>query len=198
MKLRSLALVAAVSAALAIVIPSVAVTASPQPASRSLGGLTPAAGDVAPTATTPASATQPPRREDFERPRRLRPLFAALNGGNEIAPDGTRGAGDRNGAGSFSAVIDGRELCYGLAVRDIQDPVAAHIHRGGRDTNGPIVVPLTAPDSGNPGVSSDCTRLRRSLVRAIRRNPGRYYVNVHTGDFPDGAVRGQLFSRGGP
>jgi hypothetical protein len=127
-----------------------------------------------------------------------RPLFAALNGQNEVGQDGRKGAGDRNGGGSFSAVIDGRELCYGLAVRDIQDPIAAHIHRGGRNVNGPIVVTLTAPDSGDPGSSNACTTLSGSLVRAIRRNPGRYYVNVHTDDFPDGAVRGQLFSRGGP
>jgi hypothetical protein len=127
-----------------------------------------------------------------------RPLFAAMNGQNEIGQDGMRGAGDRNGGGSFSAVIDGRELCYGLAVRDIEDPIAAHIHRGRANVNGPIVVPLTHPDAGDPGSSSDCTTLSRSLVRAIRRTPGRFYVNVHTNDFPDGAIRGQLFSRGGP
>jgi CHRD domain len=126
------------------------------------------------------------------------PLFAALNGQNEIAEDGTRGAGDRNGAGSFSAVIKGRELCYGLAVRDIEDPTMAHIHRGGRNTNGPILVPLTPPETGDPGASSACTELSRSLVRQIRRKPGGYYVNVHNSAFPDGAVRGQLFSRGGP
>jgi hypothetical protein len=127
-----------------------------------------------------------------------KPLFAALNGQNEIGEDGERGAGDNNGAGSFSAVIKGRQLCYGLAVRDIEDPVAAHIHRGGRNTNGDIVIPLTQPDAGDPGTSSTCTRISRSLVRQLRRNPGRFYVNVHTGDFPNGAVRGQVFSRGGP
>jgi hypothetical protein len=127
-----------------------------------------------------------------------KPLFAALNGQNEIGQDGNRGAGDRNGGGSFSAVIKNRTLCYGLAVRDIEDPIAAHIHRGGRNTNGPIVVPLTAPVAGDPGNSSDCTTLNRRLVRQIRRNPGRFYVNVHTQDFQDGAIRGQLFSRGGP
>jgi hypothetical protein len=126
-----------------------------------------------------------------------KPLFAALNGQNEVE-DGRRGAGDRNGAGSFSAVIDGGEFCYGLAVRDIEDPVAAHIHRGRRNVNGPIVFALTHPDSGDPGHSSNCTTLSRPLIRSIRRNPGRYYVNVHTSDFQDGAVRGQLFSRGGP
>jgi CHRD domain len=127
-----------------------------------------------------------------------RPLFAAMNGQNEIA-NGDRGAGDRNGGGSFSAVIDGRELCYGLTVRDIEDPVAAHIHRGGANVNGPIVVPLESlPVSGDPGSSAGCTTLTRRLVRQIRRNPGRFYVNVHTGDFQDGAIRGQMFSRGGP
>jgi CHRD domain len=102
-----------------------------------------------------------------------RPLFAAMNGQNEIA-NGDRGAGDRNGGGSFSAVIDGRELCYGLTVRDIEDPVAAHIHRGGANVNGPIVVPLESlPVSGDPGSSAGCARCspgaarRRRGIRAV-------------------------------
>lgn len=126
------------------------------------------------------------------------PLFAALNGKNEIAQDGTKGAGDSDGAGSFSAVIDGNKLCYGLAVRDIENPIAAHIHRGGPNKNGPIVVPLTAPQTGDPGHSSNCKTLSSRLIAQIRGNPGRFYVNVHTDDFKDGAIRGQLFSRGGP
>lgn len=124
------------------------------------------------------------------------PLFAAMSGANEIAEDGTKGVGDRNGGGSFSAVIRGRQMCYGLAVRNIEDPVAAHIHRGGKNENGPVVVPLTPPSSGDPGASSGCVRLERALIRAIRAYPRRFYVNVHTPDFPDGAIRGQLFTRG--
>lgn len=126
------------------------------------------------------------------------PLFAALNGKNEIAQDGTKGAGDSDGAGSFSAVIKDTALCYGLAVRDIENPIAAHIHRGGSNKNGPIVVPLTAPKTGDPGHSSNCKTLSSRLIAQIRGNPGRFYVNVHTDDFKDGAIRGQLFSRGGP
>jgi hypothetical protein len=128
--------------------------------------------------------------------RRL-PLFAAMNGQNEIA-NGNRGAGDNNGGGSFSAVIKGQQLCYGLAVRDIGNPTMAHIHRGGRNTNGPILIPLTQPQTGDPGASSGCRMISQSLVRQIRRNPGRFYVNVHNSAYPDGAIRGQLFSRGGP
>jgi CHRD domain len=126
------------------------------------------------------------------------PLFAALNGKNEISKDGSKNAGDRDGAGSFSAVIKGNQLCYGLAVRDIANPVAAHIHRGLPNKNGPIVVPLTQPNAGDPGHSSNCTMVGNQLISQIRKHPGRFYVNVHTSDFPDGAIRGQLFSRGGP
>jgi hypothetical protein len=127
------------------------------------------------------------------------PLFAALNGKNERDEDGKRRAGDLNGAGSFSAVIKNNRLCYGLAVRDIQDPIAAHIHRGRPNVNGPIVIPLTPPETGDPGSSSGCvTPEDEELLPQIRAHPRRYYVNVHTQDFPNGAVRGQLFSRGGP
>jgi hypothetical protein len=38
-------------------------------------------------------------------------------------------------------------------------------------------------------------RISRSLARGLRTNPSRYYVNVHTADLPNGAVRGQLFAR---
>ena len=126
---------------------------------------------------------------------RLKPLFSAMSGANEITDDGMRGVGDPDGGGSFTAVIDGREMCYGIAVKDIGDPVAAHIHRGGRNKNGPIVVELDPPSSGDPGSSSGCVRLSRKLSRAIPRNPSKYYVNIHNAKYPDGAARGQLFAR---
>jgi CHRD domain len=126
------------------------------------------------------------------------PLFAALNGQNEIGQDGERGAGDNNGGGSFSAVIKGQQLCYGLAVRDIGNPTMARIYRGGRNTNGPNLVTLTHPETGDPGASSGCRMISQTLIRQIRRNPSRFYVNVHNSAYPDGAIRGQLFSRGGP
>jgi CHRD domain len=124
-----------------------------------------------------------------------RALLAVMNGAKEVDAMGERGGGDGNGRGSFSAILDGRRLCYGVQVKNINDPVAAHIHRGGRNVAGGIVVPLEHPDSGDPGSSSACVRISRSLAGEIAGNPGRFYVNVHTADFPDGAVRGQLFAR---
>ena len=92
-------------------------------------------------------------------------------------------------------MIDGREMCYGIAVKDIGEPVAAHIHKGGRNKNGPIVVELDPPSSGDPGSSSGCVRLSRKLSKAIPKNPSKYYVNIHNAKYPDGAARGQLFAR---
>ena len=116
-------------------------------------------------------------------------LFAVLTGAKE--PEG----GDPNGRGSFTAIVDGNRLCYGLTNRNIEDPAAAHIHRGRAGVAGDIVVPLEQPSSGDPGASSDCVRVARSVSRAILQNPNRYYANVHTAGFPDGAIRGQLFGR---
>jgi hypothetical protein len=116
-------------------------------------------------------------------------LFAVLTGAKE--PDG----GDPNGRGSFTAIVDGNRLCYGLTNRNIEDPGAAHIHRGRSGVAGDIVVPLQQPSSGDPGASSECVRVARSVAQAILANPNRYYVNVHTAGLPDGAIRGQLFAR---
>jgi hypothetical protein len=122
-------------------------------------------------------------------------LFAVLTGAKEVDATGAKGVGDRNGRGSFSATLDGRQLCYGIQVKNIGDPGAAHIHRGGRNVAGPVVQALEHPTSGDPGASSACVRLSRSLARDLRQHPKRYYVNVHNTAFPNGAVRGQLFAK---
>jgi CHRD domain-containing protein len=121
-----------------------------------------------------------------------RALYGSLSGLNEIGENGERGAGDRNGRGSASAIIDGGRICYALTVKNIADPVGAHIHRGGRTVNGPIVVEFDEPSAGDPGASSGCTRISRALAGRILRNPQNYYFNVHTQDYPDGAARGQV------
>jgi hypothetical protein len=122
-------------------------------------------------------------------------LFAVMNGKKEVSAEGEKRAGDLNGQGSFSATFDGNELCYGLTVKNIENPVAAHIHRGSPRVAGPVVVPLQQPATGDPGASSDCVEVEAPLARAIRKNPRKFYVNVHTADFPGGAVRGQLFGK---
>src|SRR5438552_12716980 len=83
------------------------------------------------------------------------------------------------------------KICYQLAARDLSGPAAAaHIHRGVAGTAGPVIIALRTPSAA--GKSSACAKPGRALVRAILAHPSRYYVNVHTGEFPAGAIRAQL------
>jgi hypothetical protein len=101
---------------------------------------------------------------------------------------------DANGRGTAKLRLDRERerVCYTITVRRIDDVVAAHIHRGGPGVDGGIEVDLiTAPESGRR--FTGCTEdVSRSKIRQILRRPRRFYVNVHTVDFPGGAIRGQL------
>jgi hypothetical protein len=120
-------------------------------------------------------------------------LSAVMTGKKEVGTDGKKGAGDPDGFGSFTAMAAGSKLCFGMTVRGIDAPVAAHIHKGGPSVMGSIVVPLTQPSAGDPGAASGCVNVSdAALLAAIVKNPSRYYVNVHTKAFPGGALRGQL------
>ena len=69
---------------------------------------------------------------------------------------------------------------------------AAHIHAGRRNQSNPPLVPLTQPTTGDPGAASGCVDVDPTIAQAILKNPHKYYFNVHTAAFPNGAVRGQL------
>jgi hypothetical protein len=117
-----------------------------------------------------------------------------LSGTQEVDPvTGNPGAGDPEGSGLATLTVNPgqEEICYELSVEGITLPAtAAHIHVGAAGENGPPVVALMPPDAS--GVSSGCAPVSRELALEIIRNPENYYVNVHTSDFPNGAIRGQL------
>ena len=103
------------------------------------------------------------------------------------------GPGDPDGSGTAVITINRGlgEVCWELEVTGITLPaIAAHIHIAPVTDPGPVVIPLTAPDA--TGTSSGCTTVDMALAKAIAKNPAAYYVNVHTTDFPAGALRAQL------
>jgi hypothetical protein len=103
------------------------------------------------------------------------------------------GPGDPDGSGTATITINRGlgEVCWDIEVTRIDLPsTGAHIHIAPVTDPGPIVVPLTAPDE--TGTSSGCTTVDRALAKAIAKDPAAYYVNVHTRDFPAGAIRAQL------
>jgi hypothetical protein len=117
-----------------------------------------------------------------------RPFTTTLTGAAEVP-----GPGDPDGSGTASLTLNPglEQVCFELSVSNIALPATgAHIHIGTADVAGPVVVPLTAPDAS--GTSSGCVHADRDLILAILQNPEGYYVNVHSTEFPAGAVRGQL------
>jgi hypothetical protein len=103
-------------------------------------------------------------------------------------------AGDADGTGTAVLTVNhGQQTaCWELTVNNVTLPAtAAHIHKAAVNVRGPIVIGLSAPDA--TGVASGCrNNVDRDLLRDILNNPAVYYVNVHTPDYPAGAVRAQL------
>ena len=110
---------------------------------------------------------------------------ASMNGDKEVGP------GDPNGRGTFTARFSSGRLCYTLRFTGLADPIAAHVHRGRSGQNGAVVIDLR-PRFTDAGARSRCVSVAATLRRSIRNGPSRYYVNVHTERYPDGAIRGQL------
>lgn len=101
------------------------------------------------------------------------------------------GPGDPDGSGTARITADAttNTICFELTVQAISAPTAAHIHQAPRGRAGPPVLTLDAPTGGR---SRGCIDVARNLAAAIIARPADYYVNVHTADYPEGAVRGQL------
>ncbi len=134
-------------------------------------------------------------------------LIAQMDGREEVGDNpAQRLVGDPDGKGvGYVFGIDGDELtlCYSLLVQKLQlVPVgagmAAHIHEGLRDTNGPVVAVLAGPEDGN---AADCLTEgemgkfptgESGIVQRILANPSQFYINIHNPDFPGGAIRGNL------
>lgn len=121
-----------------------------------------------------------------------RPLSTTLTGAEE-AP----GPGDPDASGQADLRLNqGKErVCFNISWAGIDGTVfAGHIHIAPPGVPGPIVVGLfTGSFAGTAAVSGCVENVDRALIKAIRKDPSAYYVNVHSDpNFPNGAIRGQL------
>ena len=111
---------------------------------------------------------------------------ANLTGAQEI------GGGDADGSAQAEVTIADNfdQVCWSVHdIRNIGPVTAAHIHVGARGVNGPVVFPLA---KSNEGTWKGCSEGAEWKQDRIQGDPERFYVNLHTADYPDGAVRGQL------
>jgi hypothetical protein len=115
-------------------------------------------------------------------------ITANLSGASEVP-----GPGDEDASGTATVYLrsDTNEVCVDITVQNITFPAtAAHIHQAAAGQSGPPVVTLNTPT--DDGLSSTCATVDAALMQELVNNPQNFYINVHNGEFPDGAARGQL------
>lgn len=111
---------------------------------------------------------------------------ANLTGAQEV------GGGDPDGSANAEVSISDNfdQVCWDVNdIRGIGPVVAAHIHRGAAGVNGPPVFTLKP---ANEGGWKGCANGSEWTSDRIENNPAGFYVNLHTAEYPNGAIRGQL------
>lgn len=113
-------------------------------------------------------------------------LGSTLRGRTEVPGPGDP---DGHGWGSFDINRKNGMFCYNVHAHQIGNPTAAHIHHGKKGEAGPVVIPL---QYAGDGIFGGCMTVDSHLLEKISKHPRHYYVNVHTAEYPAGAIRGQL------
>lgn len=118
----------------------------------------------------------------------------SLNGANEVPVAGGPAVGDKDGKALALMRIKGTKVSFAFSFRGIATPTAAHIHQGVRGKNGDIKIPFFTKkaEGGRTTVTGKVTVKDKQLLNTLRTDPNGFYFNLHTGEFPGGAVRGQV------
>jgi hypothetical protein len=112
-------------------------------------------------------------------------LSATLNGASEVPPTASPGSG----TASFSLVPSA--LNYTLTFTNILSPATgAHIHAPADTThNANVIIPFAPPSATAATISGTASLDSQQLLDLIS---GLSYVNVHSTNYPNGEIRGQL------
>jgi hypothetical protein len=105
-----------------------------------------------------------------------------LTGTEEVPPLSVSGSGE----GTFRVADDGT-VSGSVTTKDVAGTMA-HIHRGAKGTNGPVIVPLDK--SGDTYSVPAGRKLTDEQIKDLKA--GNLYVNVHTAKNKGGEVRAQL------
>ncbi|MEU6196708.1 CHRD domain-containing protein [Streptomyces sp. NPDC047061] len=121
-------------------------------------------------------------------------LIAQLSGDQEIPVKGGPAVGDPDGRAVALVKVKGDRITFALSWNGIDRPTLGHIHQGAAGTNGDVKVGLftTQMPSTVQSAAGQTSVTDAGLARQLRTDPGDFYVNLHTEEFPGGAVRGQL------
>ncbi|NUQ99329.1 MAG: CHRD domain-containing protein, partial [Streptomyces sp.] len=121
-------------------------------------------------------------------------LAASLRGANEVPVAGGPAVGDQDGAALEFIKVQDDKVSVAVTWRGTGKPTMLHIHQGAKGTNGGVKVDFTdlLKNSRRHSVTGTVEVKDATLLAALKTDPGSFYANLHTTEFPGGAVRGQL------
>ncbi|TRO56093.1 CHRD domain-containing protein [Streptomyces sp. IB201691-2A2] len=123
-------------------------------------------------------------------------FWSDLNGANEVPVEGGPAVGDKDGRSLALMRIQGDQVSYAFTFKGTETPTLGHLHKGVKGVNGDVKIPFFTEklEDGKKFTYGTVTVDDRELLEGIKANPQNWYFNIHTGEFPGGAVRGQASS----
>ena len=128
-------------------------------------------------------------------------IITFLSGKDEVPPTES----NASAWAKFQSVDNDSHLSYGVSIVGLKEITGAHIHKGSEGQNGDIVAVLSEAKSAEGG--NETVSLKGNITKdglqgplegkevsdlvSLMRN-GSAYVNVHTNEYKDGIIRGQI------
>jgi hypothetical protein len=109
-------------------------------------------------------------------------VSAILSGANEVPTNTSPATGTVTGTYDD----DSNELDLVITYQQMT-PTAWHIHNGAEGANGPVVLDLGSTFTSPYNYSTTLTEQQEEALE-----DGMYYVNIHSSQYPNGEIRGQL------
>jgi CHRD domain len=129
---------------------------------------------------------------------------ASLSGKEEVPPTGS----SATGWAKFLTDVNGTQVSYWVNMTGLNQITGTHIHNGSAGQNGDIVVTLSQQESAMDGDNVTLSLKGNITIDKLEgplkgkelsefvslMSDGNVYVNVHTDEFKNGAIRGQITS----
>ena len=128
-------------------------------------------------------------------------IITFLSGKDEVPPTES----NASAWAKFQSVDNDSQLAYWVSIVGLKEITGAHIHKGSEGQNGDIVTVLSEAKSAEGG--NETISLKGNITKdglqgplegkevsdlvSLMRN-GSVYVNVHTNEYKDGVIRGQI------
>jgi len=128
-------------------------------------------------------------------------IITFLSGKDEVPPTES----NASAWAKFQSVDNGSQLSYWVSIVGLKEITGAHIHKGSEGQNGDIVTVLSEAKSAEGG--NETISLKGNITKGDLQGPlegkevsdlvslmrnGSAYVNVHTNEYKDGVIRGQI------